>query len=173
MQGMISDKLVALIEKNTDKIIARWTERLSADPATPSFSRDALQRFDAKAHMVIQELGEWISYDKPKEDIIRHYSQEGSGLFRLGIPLSEGVRAIILLKRTIWLFVLESIAFDSAMELNQVRELNDRAALFFDRAQYNFINGYMEEMQGRARELWKLSDADTEKLFFKKSFYNV
>ncbi len=60
MQGLISDKLVGLIEKNTDKIIMRWTERLSLDPATPSFFRDALQRFDIKAHMVIQELGEWI-----------------------------------------------------------------------------------------------------------------
>jgi hypothetical protein len=173
MQGMISDKLIASIEKNADKIIARWTERLSSDPATPSFSQDALQRFDAKAHMVIQELGEWISYDKPKEDIIRHYTQEGVGLFRMGIPLCEGVRAIILLKRTIWLFVLESSAFDSAMELHQVRELNDRASLFFDRAQYNFIIGYMEEMRNRAKELWKLSDADTEKLFFKKSFYSL
>ena len=44
MQGMISDKLVALIEKNADKIIMRWTERLSSDPATPSFSPDALQQ---------------------------------------------------------------------------------------------------------------------------------
>jgi hypothetical protein len=59
------------------------------------------------------------------------------------------------------------------MELHQVRELNDRAALFFDRAQYNFITGYMEEMRNKAKELWKLSDADTEKLFFKKSFYNI
>ena len=166
MQGLLSDKLVGLIEKNTDKIIMRWTERLSSDPATPSFSQDALQRFDTKAHMVIQELGEWISYDKPKEDIIRHYSQEGRGLFRLGIPLCEGVRAIILLKRTLWLFVLESSAFDSAMELHQVRELNDRASLFFDRAQYNFISGYMEEMRIRAQELWKLSEVDTDKVFF-------
>ena len=172
MQGMISDKLIALIEKNADKIIARWTERLSSDPATPSFSQDALQRFDAKAHMVIQELGEWIGYDKPQEDIIRHYSQEGIGLFNLGIPLCEGARALILLKRTIWLFVLESSIFESAMELHQIRELNDRVALFFDRAQYNFIMGYMEEMRNRAQGLWKLSETDTEKVFFKKSFYN-
>jgi len=167
MQGMISDKLVTLIEKNADKIIMRWTERLSSDSATPSFSSDALNRFDSKAHMVIQELGEWISYDKPKEDIIRHYGQEGIGLFHLGIPLCEGVRALILLKRTIWLFVLESSLFESAMELHQMRELNDRASLFFDRAQYNFIMGYMEEMRNRAKKLWSLGDADTEKLFFK------
>jgi hypothetical protein len=140
---------------------------LSLDPATPSFSSDALNRFDAKAHMVIRELGEWIGYDKPKQDIIKHYAQEGVGLFRLGIPLCEGVRALILLKRTIWLFVLESSLFESAMELLQMRELNDRAALFFDRALYNFIMGYMEEMKNRAAELWDLADADTEKLFFK------
>jgi hypothetical protein len=167
MQGLISDKLVALIEKNADKIIRRWTERLSSDPATPSFSSDALDRFDTKAHMVMQELGEWISYDKPQEDIIRHYAQEGSGLFRLGIPLCEGARALILLKRTLWLFVLESSLFESAMELNQMRELNDRVALFFDRAQYNFIMGYMGEMEKRAKELLNLGDADAEKIFFK------
>ena len=45
------------------------------------------------------------------------------------------------------------------MELHQVRELNDRA-------QYNFISGYMEEMRNRARELWKLSGIDTDKVFF-------
>ena len=84
-------------------------------------------------------------------------------LFRLGIPLCEGVRAIILLKRTLWLFVLESSAFDSAMELHQARELNDRV-------QYNFISGYMEEIRNRARELWKLSDVDTDKVFFRKNF---
>jgi len=167
MHGMISDKLVALIEKNADKIILRWTERLSSDPATPSFSTDALSKFDAKAHMVIQELGVWISYDKPEEDIIRHYAQEGIGLFRMGIQLCEGVRALILLKRTLWLFVLESSLFESAIELHQMRELNDRASLFFDRAQYNFIKGYMEEMKNRAKQLCNLGDADMEKLFFK------
>jgi len=173
MKGLISDKLVALIEKNADTIIRRWTERLISDPATPSFSPNALSRFDAKAHMVIQELGQWISYDKPKEDIMRHYAQEGVGLFRLGIPLCEGVRAIILLKRTIWLFVVDSSLFESAMEMHQTRELNDRASLFFDRAQYNFIRGYLEEMKNRAAQLWNLSDADLEKLFFQKSFYDL
>jgi hypothetical protein len=62
--------------------------------------------------------------------------------------------------------VLESSLFESAMELNQMRELNDRASLFFDRAQYNFIMGYMGEMKNRAKKLWNLGDADMEKVFF-------
>jgi len=169
MRGLISDKLVSLIENNADKLIKRWTELLSSDPGTLSFSPEALHKSNIKAHMVIKELGEWIGYEKPKEDIIRHYSQEGIGLFRMGIPLCEGVRALILLRRTIWLFVVDSSLFESAMELHQMRELNDRASLFFDRAQYNFINGYMDEMRRRAGELWGLGDADLKKLFFQKS----
>jgi hypothetical protein len=54
------------------------------------------------------------------------------------------------------------------MELHQTRELNDRASLFFDRAQFNFIAGYMEEMRRRAKELWNISEADLGKLFFQK-----
>lgn len=167
MRGLISDKLVSLIEKNADKIINRWTDILSADASTPSFSAEALQKSNAKAHMVIRELGEWIGYDKPKEEIIRHYSQEGIGLFRMGIPLCEGMRALVLLRRTIWLFVIDSSLFESPMELHQMRELNDRALLFFDRAQYNFINGYMDEMRRHAAEMWNLSDAELQKIFFR------
>jgi hypothetical protein len=168
MKGLISDKLVTLIENNADIIIKRWIERLGADPSTPSFSPEALSKSTAKAHMVIKELGEWIGYDKPKEEITRHYSQEGIGLFRMGIPLSEGVRALILLRRTTWLFILDSNLFESAMEMHQTRELNDRASLFFDRAGLNFIDGYMEEMRRRAKELWNVSEADLGKLFFQK-----
>jgi len=169
MRGLISDKLVTLIENNADTIIKRWIERMVADPTTPSFSPEALEKSTAKVHMVIKELGEWIGYEKPKEDIIRHYSQEGIGLFRMGIPLNEGVRALVLLRRTIWLFILDSSFFESAVEMHQTRELNDRASLFFDRAQYNFINGYMDEMQRRAGELWHLGDSDLAKIFFHKA----
>jgi len=168
MRGLISDKLVSLIEKNADTIIKRWTDILGSDPSTPSFSPEALHKSNVKAQMVIKELGEWIGYDKPKEEIMRHYSQEGIGLFRMGIPLCEGVRALVLLRRTIWLFVVDSSLFESPMELHQMRELNDRASLFFDRAQYNFINGYMDEMRRRAGETWNLGDADLAKLFFQQ-----
>ncbi len=90
----------------------------------------------------------------------------------MDIPLCEGIRALTLLKRALWLFVVYESAFESALELNQMRELNDRVVLFFDRAEYYFIRGYIEEMNKSIKERWNLSDNDTELIFFKKSFYN-
>ncbi len=172
MLHLISDKLVDLVEKNTDVIVQRWMDRLLSDPATTSFSEEVLQKFSGRARMVITELGQWIGYDTPKEDVGRQFADEGAGLFRMKIPLCEGIRALVLLKRSIWLFVMFESNFESALELNQMRELNDRVVLFFDRAKYYFIRGYMEEMNRTMKELWDLNDTDTEKIFFKKSFYN-
>ena len=172
MEHLISDKLVRLIEKNSSTIINRWVKRLKNDPATTSFSEIDLERFSLKARMVMDELGKWVGYQTPKEDVGRKYAADGSGLFKMQIPLCEGVRALTLLKRTLWLFVVYESAFESALELNQMRELNDRVVLFFDRAEYYFIRGYMEAMNSAIKKLWGLTEKDTEQIFFKKSFYN-
>ena len=89
----------------------------------------------------------------------------------MGIPLCEGIRGLILLKRTIWLFAMYAMPLDTVIELNELRELNDRMALFFDRAEYYFIRGFMEEMNRKMQQIWKLTDGDTDKVFFGRSFY--
>jgi len=173
MIRLISDKLVKLVEKNTDVILGRWTESLLSDPTTSSFSdKTKLAQVEEKARFVLSELEKWVSYDTDKIDIGRIYAKEGIELFKMGIPLCEGIKALILLKRTLWLFVMYESHFESVLELNQMRELNDRIVLFFDRAEYYFIRGYMEEMNKKIKRLWSLHETDTEKIFFKKSFYN-
>ena len=171
MLHLISDKLVKLVETNADTIITRWVQRLQSDPTTTSFHDDELKKFEIKARMVLDELGKWVSYDTPKEDVGRKYALEGAGLFRMNIPLCEGICGLILLKRTLWLFVMYESAFDTALELNQMRELNDRVVLFFDRAIYYFIRGYLEAMNCRIKELWGLTEEQTQEIFFDKSFY--
>ncbi len=121
--------------------------------------------------MILKEIGHWVSYDTPKEDVGRKYAQEGKGFFRMGIPLCEGIRALVLLKRSLWLFVAYESNFESALELNQMRELNDGVILFFDRAQFYFIRGYLEEMNNKMKECWNLTDENTRNVFFDKSFY--
>jgi len=101
-----------------------------------------------------------------KEDVGKRYAAEGMELFRMRIPLCEVIRSMYLLRRTLWLFVVNESDFDSALQLHQMRELNDRVILFFDRAEYYVIRGYMEEMNRKIKELWNLKQEDTEKIFF-------
>ncbi|HNX59750.1 MAG TPA: hypothetical protein PKK43_11675, partial [Spirochaetota bacterium] len=76
------------------------------------------------------------------------------------------------LKRIIWSFTLNECSVDSAFELYQMSELDERIVIFFDQAIYYLIRGYTEQMNNKMKEFWKLTDDDTEKVFFRKSFYN-
>lgn len=171
MQRILSEKFVSHIQNNADTIVRQWIDRLKSDPTTVAFAESDLRKFELRAQELLKHLGDWINYDKDKTEVGKRYAQEGQGLFKMNIPLCEGLRAIILLKRTLWLFVMYDNPLDTAIELNQLRELNDRTALFFDRAEYYFIRGFMEEMNRKMKNIWNLKDEDTDKIFFGRSFY--
>ncbi len=172
MLHLISDKLIKLIETHSLQILGKWTDILLCDPTTSSFSRENLDYVVDKAKFLLKNLGQWLSYETPKEEVGRRYEKEGVDLFRMGVPLCEAMRAMVVLRRIVWLYIVDESATDSAFELQQMKELNDRLVLFFDRAQYYFTRVYMEEMNKKIKRLWELTEEDTEQIFFKNSFYN-
>ena len=172
MTHLISDKLVELVEKHSDEILKRWTTRLLSDPETSSYSTTHAKYIEDKARGVLKHLGQWVSYETSKEEVGRRYAAEGIELFRMSIPLCEGMRAIMVLRRTLWNFVLNESAFDSAFQLHQMQELSDRVILFFDRAQFYMVRGYTEAMHKKFQEYCSLSPEDDAQIFFEKSFYN-
>ncbi|MBN2109026.1 MAG: hypothetical protein JW832_16490 [Deltaproteobacteria bacterium] len=171
MKRIFFDRLVACIQNSSEAIVRQWIDHLKSDPTTATFAESDLKRFEIRALELLVNLDEWINYDKDKTDVGRRYAQEGIGLFKMGIPLCEGIRGLILLKRTIWLYLMYEMPLDTVIELNELRELNDRMSLFFDRAEYYFMRGFMEEMSRKMQQIWKLSDDDTDKVFFGRSFY--
>jgi hypothetical protein len=172
MMHLISDKLVELVQKHSDEIIKRWMVRLENDPTTSGYTKKNIEFFAAKANNILQNLGQWVSYDTSKEEVGKRYAVEGIEAFKKEIPLCEVIRGMYTLRRILWLFVVDESAFDSAFQLHQMRELNDRVILFFDRAEYYLIRGYMEEMNRKAKEIWGLKAEDTDKIFISRSFYN-
>ncbi len=172
MLHLISDKLVELVEKHADLIIKRWTNAIHADPTTSSFTEENMEYIVHKAKQTLLGLGKWVSYDATKEDVGRLYADQGKEFFNMGIPLCEVHRAIVVLRRTLWVFVVNESAFDSAFQLHQMRELNERVILFFDRAEYYAFRGYTEAMHEKMVERYNLSADDLEDVFFGKSFYN-
>ena len=173
MIHLISDKLVELIESHSDVIVKRWSNRLISDPLTSSFNKKNIEYIESKAKSILQNMGQWVSYDTPKEEVGKLYAKDGIGYFNMNIPLCEVIRAMYSLRRTLWHFVENNSLFDTALQLHQMRELSDRVIMFFDRAEYYVIRGYMEEMNRKMKELWDLSAEDTSKIFFDKSFYNI
>jgi hypothetical protein len=172
MLHLISDRLVELVETHSVIIVKRWSKRLLDDPETSSFSKEHLKYVEQKAQLILKQMGIWVSYDTTKEEVGRNFANEGIEFFKMGIPLCEVIRSVFVLRRTLWLFVQNESVFNSSFELHQMTELNDRVVLFFDRAEFYIIRGYTEEMNRKIKELWKLDNKETEKIFFEKSFYN-
>lgn len=169
---LISDKLVKLVEDHTIEILKRWRQQISNDPTTQSFTENNMDYIETKLRSVLAHMGKWVGYDAGKIEVGQLYAKEGIELFRMKIPLCEATRALFVLRRTLWLFVENESNFDTALHLHQMRELNDRIILFFDRAEYYLIRGYTEEMNRTIKELWNLKPEDTEMIFFEKSFYD-
>ncbi len=172
MINLISNKLVEFVEKHSDVIIKDWVNRLTSGKAESTFTADNISFVRKKAEYILNNLNKWISYDTTKQEIGKRFAQEGRELFNRSIPLCEVFRSFILLRRVLWLLVVNESGFDSAYKLHQMRELNDRVILFFDRAYYYVTRGYMEEMNQKMKELWNLTKEDTEKVLFNESFYN-
>ncbi len=172
MDQQSSRKLTEFVKKNTDAILDDWTERLLVDPTTSSYTKMQIDYVVDKARHVLIDLENWVGRDVPKEEVGRNYAEEGIKLFRMEIPLCEAVRAMVVLRRLLINFVENESFFDPSIEMGQMRELSERLVLFFDRAQYYLIRGYMEEMNKKVKSLWRLGEDETEKIFFEKSFYN-
>jgi hypothetical protein len=146
----MSDQMVHWIEKHADELAKLWLRDVCACERTPklcALERGALYE---SAFNVYNELSKWISRDTTREEIARHYLAFGRQRRRDGLPLSEVIESMVLMRRRLWLKVLSEGLIDTALELRKAMELNNRIVLFFDRAMYYAAVGYESEAGAKA-----------------------
>lgn len=138
----VSRKLIDLIEKNADELTGNWLSEVRKDSGLTTYHRfDNALLYD-RAYRVYSQLGRWISFESTKEQIAADYTALGAERRKEGFALSEVIRAIILIRRTLWRKIMEEGLLDTAFDLYQAIELNHRVTLFFDRAIYYTVRGY-------------------------------
>jgi uncharacterized protein (UPF0335 family) len=138
----VSRKLIDLIEKNADELTGNWLSEIRKDSSLTTYHRfDNAMLYD-RAYRVYSQLEKWVSYESTKEQIAADYTALGAERRKEGFALSEVIRAIILIRRTLWRKIMEEGFLDTAFDLYQAFELNHRVTLFFDRAIYYTVCGY-------------------------------
>ena len=146
---MISQKFVELIERHAEKISRQWVEDVGQNVNTPFYHTIDRDKLGERGQVMYKNLSNWLAVSTPKEMIADFYRKWGRERFEEGIPLSQLVYAFILFRRHLWLFILHSGFFDTAIELLRALELNNRVILFFDRALHNIVMGYEEAQKHR------------------------
>ena len=139
---MISEKMVAMIKDNAEELTKRLCKDLLSREETKSYRKLNKDLVCDRVFDVYSRLDSWLVRDKTKGEVRTHYTKLGEKRFNEEIPLHEVVMALMLIKRHLWLFVLEKHFFDSSYEFQQALEFNNRVVLFFDRAIYFTTMGY-------------------------------
>ena len=141
-----SRDLVQLIEQSAHELTKSCLKDLVTHWGTPTYHTYNEQELYQRAYTVYSQLGKWISRTTSKEDIAHHYMALGAQRRKEGFPLAEVVQALILIRRHLWFKVLRSGFLDTALELHQALDLNNRVLIFFDRAIYYTCKGYEQDM---------------------------
>jgi len=149
---MISAKLIELIEIHASGLTRGVTADLTTNERTKGFRSVPAQDLEPRIFEILHHLGDWIGAPK-SERVDAEFSHWGGRRFGQGIPLSELVYAMVILKRHLHRYIqdngLVNAAFPSVeadyvlpMHLQSLQELNQHVTAFFDEALYALTKGY-------------------------------
>ncbi len=133
-------RLVDLIEEHADELTERLVRTVREDPRTIGYGEVGDEALGERAREVYTHLGQWLS--KSSESAVEsEYFRLGEVRRAEGIPLSEVVMALLLVRRNLWHFV-ESHGANTSLELRQQLDLELLVVRFFDRAIFHTVRWY-------------------------------
>jgi hypothetical protein len=138
---MLSTRLVTMIEDHAEELTRGVIRNLKTNSLTAHFQHMSYDEIHHRTYDVYRNLGHWLSH-KSDEAIEATYSELGKKRFSEGVPLSQVVYGLILIKEHLRDYVQSSGLLDSALELYQEQELRRLVGHFFDRAIYFTVRGY-------------------------------
>ena len=149
---MIAAKLIELIEVHAERLSADVTKDLHANQRTRGFRAVPKDDLQARLFELVHHLGNWIG-DPNEAKVQAEFEEWGRRRFGQGIPLSEIIYAVIVLKQHLRRYIRENGLVDAAfprvegdyvlpMHMHSLQELNAQVGDFFDKAVYHLARGY-------------------------------
>ena len=141
---MLSARLIRLIEEHAEQLTSRTLADLASNPRTTTFSRLGAEELHRRVYDVYHNLGRWIG-ERTEEQLEATYGGLGRARCNEGVPLSEVVYVLILIKEHLREYIRQVGLVDSAVELYLEEELHLSIGHFFDKATYYTVRGYEAE----------------------------
>jgi len=149
---MVADRLVELIEIQAHRLAAEVAQDLITNPRTTGFAGVDRTELEVRLFNLLHYLGNWIS-DRRSERVQVEFAEWGRRRFNQGIPISQIVFAIIILKQHLRRYIRDHGLVEASfpridgdyvlpMHLHSLQELNTQVGLFFDEALYHLAMGY-------------------------------
>jgi hypothetical protein len=140
---MLISNLMLSIQTHAEKLTADFVSDLETSPNTRHFAQFSREELTNGARTLYTRLAEWLA-EKRIDEIELSFRSRARRQRQAGIPLSEIVWAVMLLKKHVWEFVKRNSIVDSIADLYQRDEAVILIGEFFDRLLYVTVQGYEE-----------------------------
>jgi hypothetical protein len=158
---MLGARLLQLIEAHAGPLSRDVVDDLMTNERTPTFRRLNAADVETRVSALFYGLGKWIG-DADEDAVRDEYEDMGRVRFRQGVPVSELIYALLIMKSHLRGYIREHALVDFAgdrvapqellpLELHSIQDINYRVGEFFDRALYHLARGYEAEARDVAR----------------------
>jgi hypothetical protein len=151
---VIAARLVELIEIHSQRITKDIVEDLLINERTRGFRAVRRTDLEQRVFQLLHHLGNWIG--DPRSDKTRaEFTDWGRRRFDQGIPLSELIFAVIIIKQHLRRYISDNGLVGASyprmegdyvlpLHLHGLQELNAQVGRFYDEALYSLAVGYEE-----------------------------
>lgn len=157
---MIAARLVELIEVHALGLTGDITRDLLTNDRTTGFRAVDSQDLEERVFQILNHLGGWIAAPR-SERVQAEFTNWGRHRFDQGIPLSELIFGVIVIKQHLRRYIHDNGLVDASfprvegdyilpLHLHSVQELNASVGQFFDEALYHLASGYEEQSRRTA-----------------------
>lgn len=140
---MLLPWLMRLIETHAEELADRLIHALRTNPRTTFLHQVSEAELKRRGFDLYHNLGRWLA-EKSETEIEATYRENGRRRFLEGVPLSQLIYALILMKQHLWDFIRKNDLPETATNLYGEEQLEMMVGQFFDKALYHAVRGYEE-----------------------------
>jgi hypothetical protein len=144
---LLAYRLVKLIETHSDGLARSLDERYRTDKRFSAYANVPEAELTAKVYEVYRHLGEWLM-GKTEAEVERRYLEIGAQRFEQGVPASQVVWMICLVRENLWDYLQKHAQLDKPAEIFGEMELLEMLDQFFNRAIYYATLGHERAQNG-------------------------
>jgi len=143
--------LMSQIETHAEQLTDRVIQAIRTNPRTQFLRGLSEEELRKRIFDLFRHLGRWLS-EKGEEEIEAAYGEIGQRRCSEGVPLSQVVYALNLVKQHLWEYIEKHVIPTSEGNLYQEEMIVTMMGRFFDRAVYHTVRGYEETWAKEATE---------------------
>lgn len=144
---LLAYRLVKLIETHSDGLARSLHERYRNDTKCSAYASVPEDELRSKVYEVYRHLGEWL-LGKTEADIERRYLEIGAERAEQGVPASQVVWMICLVRENLWDYLQKHAELEKPAEIFGEMELLEMLDQFFNRAIYYATLGHERAKNG-------------------------